>query len=323
MKKKDLKNPLLKDIPKDLQFVPCRDRMGILPTDTWSCLILDTVDKVVPLGGKEGLQLYYYLSQYAEGMSTKWGGDEEAQVTAYVDANYVWYSRAQYLEFSASMAKYTPEAIPGTLPSSEIEPVDIAFAEVIPGYLEFIKAAMETYNGKVTVAQAALDADLAAAQELLTLMIRKRKEEYDTGYYKPILLPSGFTLTPEDIYRIMILGAIDSYRGNVGQAQKRYQTIINAAKKEFDKVRDVARKGTKVALPEVPPVVPPDVPPPVPPSPPAPQIGRPEGYPPRPWWSPLPTTPEAYLEGLRTWMPDWYNYLSLHPEEIPSSYYGR
>lgn len=111
---------------EDLQIRPYRDLLSYLPRDAWSCLTLDFADKLAPMVGKEGMQLYYYLSQLVEGVSTKFQGMGEDEFYAYFNEHYVQWSATKGAQvdeqrrgFLADVLGTSPDYIPPMTPEEQ------------------------------------------------------------------------------------------------------------------------------------------------------------------------------------------------------------
>lgn len=73
-----------------------RDYFGQLTQKSWSCITLDTADKLVKFAGKPGLELYYRMSQQVEAYSTGFEGAEEAALRRILNEQYVQRSLDEY-----------------------------------------------------------------------------------------------------------------------------------------------------------------------------------------------------------------------------------
>lgn len=256
MKKKDSRLAPLDEIPKDLCFQPERDRVRMLPVNTWSCLILDTADKVAHLGGKEGFELYYYLAQYLEGMQTKYAGAEEAAMREYVNEHYVRWNWMKGKEFAALLSKYGIEIQVPRPGRVELEPVDIAYMEVIPGYKEALEAAMEVYNTTVDAAQEALDHATVDAYYIFEEALREVERIYaeEIAALKPgdeqgrmmidLHYDSGIAKA-KAAYTLAITKANNTFSATVNNAEAAY----NKAKKEASTKFKYQLKGVSVTIP--------------------------------------------------------------------------
>jgi len=87
------------DIEKsDIQELDQRDIYGQMSRAGWSCLVLDTADKLAPMLGREGMELYFRFAQAYEAYQTEWEGVGEAQVQSILGEYYVYRSHHEAYE---------------------------------------------------------------------------------------------------------------------------------------------------------------------------------------------------------------------------------
>jgi len=91
------------EIPEDLEFQSDRDIVGFLPHREWSCMTLDAADKLAPMLGKEGMELYYHMAQLIEAYQVKFEGAGEAELKAYGDEEYKETGKVEMRESTVGM----------------------------------------------------------------------------------------------------------------------------------------------------------------------------------------------------------------------------
>jgi len=97
------------EIPEDLEFQSDRDIVGFLPHRDWSCMTLDAADKLAPMLGKEGMELYYHMAQLIEAYQVKFEGQGEAELKAYGDEEYKEVGKTEMRESLHGMpAEFEP-----------------------------------------------------------------------------------------------------------------------------------------------------------------------------------------------------------------------
>ena len=95
----------------NIQQLDQRDIYGQMSRAGWSCLVLDTADKLAPMLGREGMELYFRFAQAYEAYQTEWEGVGEAQVQTILGEYYVYRSHHEAYEVNRLWGA-TPEIPP-------------------------------------------------------------------------------------------------------------------------------------------------------------------------------------------------------------------
>jgi len=75
-----------------------QDLFGQMSLKSWSCLVLDTADKLAPMIGSPALELYYRMAQQVEAGFTGYEGAEEAEIRRIFESQYVAKSIHEFLQ---------------------------------------------------------------------------------------------------------------------------------------------------------------------------------------------------------------------------------
>jgi hypothetical protein len=79
---------------------------GQLTRKSWSCLVLDTADRLAPMIGGPAFELYYRIAQEMEAAQTGYGGAEESKIRQIFEDRYVSHSQRLYRELYWRIVKW-------------------------------------------------------------------------------------------------------------------------------------------------------------------------------------------------------------------------